>query len=50
LKVYYFEKKCAMKMLDSHEGRVAITIDMWTSSNHKKKGYMAITTHYIDGS
>jgi hypothetical protein len=38
-----------MKMLDSHEGRVVITIDMWTSSNHKK-GYMAITTHYINGS
>ena len=49
LKVYDFEKKCAMKMLDNHEGRVAITTDMWTSSN-QKKGYMAVTAHYIDGS
>ncbi|GAU17843.1 hypothetical protein TSUD_329690 [Trifolium subterraneum] len=49
LKVYDFEKKCAMKMLDSHQGRVAITTDMWTASN-QKKGYMAVTAHYIDGS
>ncbi|CAJ2637459.1 unnamed protein product [Trifolium pratense] len=49
LKVYDFEKKCAMKMLDSHQGRVAITIDMWTASN-QKKGYMVVTAHYIDGS
>lgn len=49
LQVYDFEKKYAMKMLDSHEGRVAITTDMWTSSN-QKKGYMAVTAHYIDGS
>ncbi|XP_058775706.1 zinc finger BED domain-containing protein RICESLEEPER 1-like [Vicia villosa] len=48
LKVYDFEKKYATKMLDSHEGRVAVTTDMWTSS--KKKGYMELTAHYIDGS
>ncbi|KAF1874153.1 hypothetical protein Lal_00041598 [Lupinus albus] len=35
-KVYDFERECAMKMLDSHEGRVAITSDMWTSSNQKR--------------
>ncbi|KAF1858918.1 hypothetical protein Lal_00000738 [Lupinus albus] len=46
-KVYDFERECAMKMLDSHEGRVAITSDMWTSSN-QKRGYMAVTAHYID--
>ncbi|KAF1869298.1 hypothetical protein Lal_00018390 [Lupinus albus] len=46
-KVYDFERECAMKMLDSHEGRVAITSDMWTSSN-QKMGYMAVTAHYID--
>ncbi|KAF1864468.1 hypothetical protein Lal_00021891 [Lupinus albus] len=28
-KVYDFERECAMKMLDSHEGRVAITSDMY---------------------
>jgi hypothetical protein len=49
LKVYEFEKECAMMMLDSHEGRVAITTNKWTSSN-KKKGYMAVTAHFIDGS
>nr|KYP41519.1 Putative AC transposase [Cajanus cajan] len=33
---------------DTNERRVTITSDMWTTSN-QKKGYMAITTHYIDG-
>ncbi|KAH1264825.1 Zinc finger BED domain-containing protein RICESLEEPER 2 [Glycine max] len=37
------------KLLDTNEGRVAITSDMWTASN-QKKGYMAVTAHYIDSS
>src|ERR1044072_7481538 len=49
LKVYDFERECAMKMLERHDGRVAITSDMWTSGN-QKRGYMAVTAHYIDGS
>lgn len=48
LKIYDIERQCTMKMLDTHEGRVAITTDMWTASN-QKKGYMAVTVHYIDG-
>lgn len=47
-KVYEFEKTITSKLLDSLQARVAITSDMWTSSN-KKKGYMAVTAHYIDG-
>nr|KAJ0224968.1 hypothetical protein LSAT_V11C100025810 [Lactuca sativa] len=31
-----------------NDSRIALTSDMWTASN-QKKGYMAITTHYIDG-
>lgn len=46
-KVYDFERSIALKLLDSLEGRVAITLDMWTSSN-QKRGYMAVTAHYID--
>ncbi|KAJ1394121.1 Ribonuclease H-like superfamily [Sesbania bispinosa] len=49
LKIYEFEKSIVLKMLDTNYGRVAITSDMWTESN-QKKGYMAITAHYIDGS
>lgn len=47
--VYDFEKSIVMKLLDTNEGRVAITSDMWTASN-QKKGYLAVTAHYIDSS
>nr|KAJ0211667.1 hypothetical protein LSAT_V11C400211500 [Lactuca sativa] len=33
--------------ITKNDGKIALTSDMWTSSN-QKKGYMAITTHYID--
>ncbi|KAJ1386816.1 Ribonuclease H-like superfamily [Sesbania bispinosa] len=49
IKIYEFEKSVVSKMLDTNDGRVAITSDMWTASN-QKKGYMAATAHYIDGS
>ncbi|KAJ1418042.1 Zinc finger, BED-type [Sesbania bispinosa] len=49
LKIYECEKSAVSKMLDTNDGRVAITSDMWTASN-QKKGYMAVTAHYIDGS
>nr|KYP54465.1 Putative AC transposase [Cajanus cajan] len=48
LDIYADEKQVVMKLIDTNEGRVAITSDMWTASN-QKKGYMAITAHYIDG-
>jgi hypothetical protein len=31
------------------KSRVAITTDMWTSEN-QKRGYMAVTAHFIDDS
>ncbi|CAN0858574.1 Zinc finger BED domain-containing protein DAYSLEEPER [Linum grandiflorum] len=37
------------RLIDGNRGRIAITTDMWTASN-QKKGYMAVTTHYIDSS
>ncbi|KAJ1393036.1 Zinc finger, BED-type [Sesbania bispinosa] len=49
LKIYEAEKSAVSKMLDTNDGRVAITSDMWTTSN-QKKGYMAVIAHYIDGS
>ncbi|KAJ1391937.1 Zinc finger, BED-type [Sesbania bispinosa] len=33
LKVYEFEKSAVSKMLDTNDGKVAITSDMWTASN-----------------
>ncbi|CAN1247643.1 Zinc finger BED domain-containing protein DAYSLEEPER [Linum perenne] len=36
---------------DLHEnrGRIVVTTDMWTATN-QKRGYMAITAHYVDNS
>ncbi|XP_074379135.1 zinc finger BED domain-containing protein RICESLEEPER 1-like [Apium graveolens] len=38
-----------MSLLENNASRVAITTYMWTVSN-QKKGYMAVTAHYIDAS
>ncbi|KAF7137601.1 hypothetical protein RHSIM_Rhsim07G0157200 [Rhododendron simsii] len=48
-KIYDVEKVKTMKALEKNQGRVAVTIDMWTTSN-QKRGYMVITTHFIDDS
>jgi len=44
MKIY----ETTLKLLDSLDGRVTITSDMWTSTN-QKWDYMAITTHYVNG-
>ncbi|RVW37634.1 putative AC transposase [Vitis vinifera] len=48
MKIYEVEKDKMISYLEKLQSRVAITIDMWTSN--QKKGYMAITVHYIDES
>ena len=48
MKVYEVEKGKMSSYLDKLETRIAITTDMWTSN--QKKGYMAITAHYVDES
>ena len=48
MKIYDNERATTLKLFDSLDRRVAITLDMWTSTSQKKE-YMAITTHYIDG-
>ncbi|KAH9713715.1 BED-type domain-containing protein [Citrus sinensis] len=50
LRLYDVEKKKTMGILEACESRIAITTNMWTASNKKKKGYMVITAHYIDSS
>ena len=47
MKQYEIEKKKAIAFMAGNNSRVAITTDMWTTDN-QKKGYMAITAHFID--
>ena len=47
LKIYDNEREKALKMTNNNGSMMAITTDMWTSSN-KKKGFMVITAHFID--
>jgi hypothetical protein len=43
------EKLKAIEYMSMLQSRVAVTIDMWTADN-QKKGYMAVTGHFIDES
>ncbi|CAN1338929.1 Putative AC transposase [Linum perenne] len=47
MRLYFDERAKIQRLIDSSKGRVAITTDMWTTSN-QRKGYMAVTAHYID--
>ena len=47
LKIYDNEREKALKITDKNGSRMAITIDIWTSSN-KKRGFMVIMAHFID--
>ncbi|XP_026396612.1 zinc finger BED domain-containing protein RICESLEEPER 2-like [Papaver somniferum] len=47
-KIYDEEKVKIMHLLEKHQGKIALTTDMWTSK--QKKGYMVITSHFIDDS
>ncbi|RLN13151.1 hypothetical protein C2845_PM09G17750 [Panicum miliaceum] len=47
LDMHVVQKKSIVKYFQQLSSRVAITTDMWTA-NHQKKGYMAVTAHYID--
>ncbi|KNA14372.1 hypothetical protein SOVF_107590, partial [Spinacia oleracea] len=49
LQRYKVEKEKISACLRKVKGRVAMTTDMWTA-NHQKKGYMAVTAHFIDNS
>ena len=48
LKIYDYEKSKTMDLLGNNRSRIAITTDMWTSN--QKKGFMVVTTHFIDDS
>jgi hypothetical protein len=46
---YKEEKKKALQYMSATKSRVSVTTDMWTSEN-QKRGYMAVTAHFIDDS
>lgn len=47
IKMFESEKVNLRQLFEKHDGRIAITTDMWTAGP-QKKGYMAVTAHYID--
>lgn len=47
LDMYELQKQSMLKYFRKLSSRVAITSDLWTA-NHQKKGYMAVTAHFID--
>ena len=49
INMFGFQKNSMVKYFAKFENRVAITTDLWTAG-HQKRGYMAVTAHYIDAS
>ncbi|KAK2656262.1 hypothetical protein Ddye_009314 [Dipteronia dyeriana] len=49
LQIYDYERAKLKGLLEKNKGRIALTTDMWTSYN-QRKGFMAITTHFVDDS
>ncbi|CAN1140720.1 Putative AC transposase [Linum perenne] len=47
LSMYDIVKVKIRKKIDGNIDRIDITTDMWTATT-QKKGYMVVTTHYID--
>ncbi|XP_038716389.1 zinc finger BED domain-containing protein RICESLEEPER 3-like [Tripterygium wilfordii] len=47
--IFEYERDKTMKLMESNGSRIALTTDMWTSSN-QRRGFMAITSHFIDDS
>ncbi|KAK9724439.1 hypothetical protein RND81_05G071900 [Saponaria officinalis] len=46
---YGVEKGIMSSLLEKTKGKIALTTDMWIAIN-QKKGYMAVTAHFIDNS
>lgn len=46
LKIYHVEKEKLKKVLESINGRICLTSDLWTSC--ASNGYMTVTAHYVD--
>ncbi|XP_052622306.1 zinc finger BED domain-containing protein RICESLEEPER 2-like [Lactuca sativa] len=46
-RIYDYERDKTMSLLAKTKSRIAVTTNMWTS-NHQKKGFMAMTAHFVD--
>jgi hypothetical protein len=49
LDMYQVQKLSMVKQVEQQQSRIAVTTDLWTA-NYQKKGYMAVTVHYVDES
>jgi len=47
LDMHEVQKISMVKFFQKIQARIAVTTDLWTA-NHQKKGYMAVTVHFID--
>nr|XP_043633307.1 zinc finger BED domain-containing protein RICESLEEPER 2-like [Erigeron canadensis] len=47
--IYNFDKAKSLSLLEASKSQIALTTDMWTSSN-QNKGFMVLTAHFIDDS
>ena len=45
--MYQVQKQSMVNYIKKLSSRVAITMDLWTA-NHQRKGYMAVTAHFLD--
>ncbi|CAN1124828.1 hypothetical protein LINPERHAP1_LOCUS19091 [Linum perenne] len=47
MRMYCDERAKIQRLICSSKGIMAITTNMWTSSN-QRKGYMDVTAHYLN--
>lgn len=47
LDMYEVYRLSLVNVLQKSQSRLAVTTDLWTA-NHQRKGYMAVTVHYLD--
>ena len=45
--MYQVQKQSMVNYIKKLSSRVVVTIDLWTA-NHQRKGYMAVTAHFLD--
>ncbi|XP_022989180.1 zinc finger BED domain-containing protein RICESLEEPER 1-like isoform X1 [Cucurbita maxima] len=50
LEIYAKEKQKVNELLDKLPGKVSLSADMWTASDHQESAYLCLTAHYIDES
>ncbi|XP_038699647.1 zinc finger BED domain-containing protein RICESLEEPER 3-like [Tripterygium wilfordii] len=49
IRIFEYQRDKTMKLMESNGSRITLTTDIWMSSN-QRRGFMAITSHFIDAS